>query len=114
MLGQLGRADGAVPPPARLGRRDGHELVTVERRHGQLAVAEGQTHEPHVEVVAHEPARDVGRGAGDDDQIDGREARAQASERARQQVHADRRARSQAHASGHDAAQLLDVFDARL
>ena len=30
MLGQLGGADRAVAPPARLRRRDGHELVAVE------------------------------------------------------------------------------------
>lgn len=114
MFRQLGGRDGAVPPPARQRWGDGHELVAVERRHGQLAIAQRQAHQPDIEVVGHEAPRDLRRRARDHDQIDRGKARAKAPQRPRQQIDADRGAGPEPYATRHDAAQLLHVLDARL
>src|SRR2546426_4099193 len=46
---QLPRRHPLPAPPAPVRRRDRNDLVTVERRHGELALAHRQAHDPDVE-----------------------------------------------------------------
>src|SRR5205807_1156669 len=113
LLRELGRR-GAAPRPPPAGRPDRHELVPVQRAHRQLALSHRQAHDPDVELVGHDRARDLGRVAGDHDQLRLRVARAESPQRGRQQIDAERRAGAEPDASGHDASELLDELEPAL
>jgi len=86
----------------------------VERRHRQLALPDRQAHDPHVELVGHDRARDLRRVAGDHHELGPWVARAEPSQCRRQQIDAERRAGAEPDAPGHDPPQLLDQLDAAL
>ncbi|PYN45599.1 MAG: hypothetical protein DME00_21820 [Candidatus Rokuibacteriota bacterium] len=86
----------------------------MQRAHRQLALSHRQAHDPDVELVGHDRARDLGRVAGDHDQLRLRVARAESPQRGRQQIDAERRAGAEPDASGHDASELLDELEPAL
>src|SRR5262249_42592430 len=123
------RASPAAPPPRRaargppgggaggariVGGRDGDQLVVVEGRDAQLAVAHGQAHDAHVEPALHHRARDLRGIARLDDEIGARVRLAERAQGRRQEIGADRRAGADADATGHDALEALDLLHRRL